>query len=169
MVLGAEVAYIAAIAALYSVKPTATLWVFIVPYFLSTLLMMFGNWCQHMFVNPECPRSAYGMAHNCVASGDNSMTFNDGYHILHHLNSTTHWSELPARFMNLLQQHVATKALVIEGWGVIDVGLAIFAGDYNAVVDRMLLPYHKPTDPAERAAAISMLKERLKPVKMTQA
>ena len=49
------------------------------------------------------------MAYNCVASGDNSMTFNDGYHILHHLNSTTHWSELPARFMNLLQQHVATK------------------------------------------------------------
>ena len=62
-----------------------------------------------MFVNPECPRSAYGMAYNCVASGDNSMTFNDGYHILHHLNSNTHWSELPARFMNLLQQHVATK------------------------------------------------------------
>ena len=60
-------------------------------------------------------------------------------------------------------------ALVIEGWGVIDVGLAIFAGDYNAVVDRMLLPYHKPTDPAERAAAIQMLRDRLKAVKMSQA
>ena len=57
-------------------------------------------------------------------------------------------------------------ALVIEGWGVIDVGLATFAGDYNAVVDRMLMPFHKPKDPAMRAAAVKMLQERLKPVKV---
>jgi hypothetical protein len=44
-VLGAELLYIAGIYQLYSWKPTATLWVFIVPYFLSTLLMMLGNWC----------------------------------------------------------------------------------------------------------------------------
>lgn len=43
-ILGAEVAYISAIALLYSLKPIATLWVFILPYFFATLLMMFGNW-----------------------------------------------------------------------------------------------------------------------------
>ena len=57
-------------------------------------------------------------------------------------------------------------ALVIKGWGVIDVGLAIFAGDYNAVVDRMLMPFYMPKDPATRAAAVKMLQERLKPVKL---
>ena len=62
-----------------------------------------------MIVNPDCPRSAFGMAYNCVATGDNSATFNDGYHILHHLNSMTHWSELPVRFMKQLDQHIEQK------------------------------------------------------------
>ena len=62
-----------------------------------------------MFINPACPRSAYGMAYNCVASPDNSCTFNDGYHILHHLNSMTHWSDLPQRFIHYLDQHVAQE------------------------------------------------------------
>ena len=54
---------------------------------------------------------------------------------------------------------------MIEGWGVIEVGLAIFARDYDAVVDRMLLPYCKPTDPETRQAAIDMIKARLRPVR----
>ena len=65
--------------------------------------------CQHMFINPANPRSAFGMAYNCVASPDNSCTFNDGYHILHHLNSMTHWSDLPQRFIHYLDQHVAQE------------------------------------------------------------
>ena len=60
-------------------------------------------------------------------------------------------------------------ALVIEGWGVIEVGLAVFARDYNAVVDRMLMPYCKPTDPETRQAAINMIKARLRPVRAPPA
>ncbi len=70
---------------------------------------MHARRCQHMFINPACPRSAYGMAYNCVASGDNGCTFNDGYHVLHHLNSHTHWADLPARFLHYLDQHIAQQ------------------------------------------------------------
>ena len=60
-----------------------------------------------MFVNPKAPGSAYGMTYNCIACGNNALTFNDGYHIQHHLNSRTHWSELPLRFVESLEEHVA--------------------------------------------------------------
>ena len=33
------------------------------------------------------------------------MSYNDGYHIIHHLNSRLHWSLLPQRFIDTLQAH----------------------------------------------------------------
>jgi hypothetical protein len=42
---------------------------------------------QHVFVDPSRPRSDYSLAYNCVACPDNQRTLNDGYHIVHHLNS----------------------------------------------------------------------------------
>lgn len=60
-------------------------------------------------------------------------------------------------------------ALVFEGWGVIDIGLATFARDYDALVDRMLLPYHKPKDAKTRAEAVALIKERLRPIRAADA
>ncbi len=60
---------------------------------------------QHIFVDVRCSRSAYGMAYNCLACPDNAITFNDGYHIEHHLNPRTHWSELPSRYLANVSEH----------------------------------------------------------------
>ena len=60
-------------------------------------------------------------------------------------------------------------ALVVEEWGVIEIGLAIFARDYDAVINRMLLPYTRPEDPETREAAKQMIKARLRPVRVKAA
>ena len=41
------------------VNPVATLWVLLVPFFVSTFALMFGNWSQHVFVDPDQPRNSY--------------------------------------------------------------------------------------------------------------
>ena len=38
---------------------------------INSFLLMFGNWSQHMFINPECPRSAYGYSYNILNSAEN--------------------------------------------------------------------------------------------------
>ncbi len=43
-VVAAEVLYGLYVYAMYQWKPVATLWLFTIPYVLSTLAMMFGNW-----------------------------------------------------------------------------------------------------------------------------
>lgn len=60
-------------------------------------------------------------------------------------------------------------ALVVDDWGVIEIGLAVFARDYDAVINRMLLPYTKPKDAETREAAKQMLKARLRPVHVKAA
>ena len=42
--LAAELAYLGVVRALWLFNPLATKWVFVVPFFLSSFALMFGNW-----------------------------------------------------------------------------------------------------------------------------
>merc|ERR1719482_825737 len=76
----------------------ATFWGLIVPVFVAFLAMSFGNWSQHIFVDPTRPESNYALTYNCIDTFVNRRTFNDGYHVIHHYNARMHWSELPQHF-----------------------------------------------------------------------
>lgn len=56
-------------------------------------------------MDPAAPDDDYKLTYNCLACPDNSRTYNDGYHILHHANSRLHWSELPSAFIQQLHLH----------------------------------------------------------------
>ena len=66
-----------------------------VSFVLGPFALMLGNYSQHIFVNPDDPKSNYGLACNHINAPFNMLTFNDGYHITHHVSSITHWSEMP--------------------------------------------------------------------------
>ena len=64
------------------------------------------------FLDPAQPESPYGCTYNCINALDNCKTFNDGYHIVHHVNSRLHWSEMPHDFMRNIQKYADQDCLV---------------------------------------------------------
>ncbi len=61
--------------------------------------------CQHVFVDPDMPHDTYRSTYNCLDCFYNRLTYQDGYHILHHSNAKTHWSDVPQTFLNKLDDH----------------------------------------------------------------
>ena len=64
---------------------------------------------QHIFVDVREPQNVFRLTYNCIDCPDNQVTCNDGYHIMHHLNSKRHWSELPHSFLDSYEQHAAQQ------------------------------------------------------------
>eukprot|EP00891_Asterochloris_glomerata_P003559 jgi/Astpho2/3559/Aster-06469 len=121
-----EAVNLAGLVLLWRFNAAATLWVLLIPLVVSSFALMFGNWSQHIFIDPSNPRSPFGMTYNCVAFAGNQRSFNDGYHICHHANSRLHWSQLPAHFQARLGEHAAHQGLVFKHIGFLDIGLAVF-------------------------------------------
>merc|ERR1712032_284447 len=62
-------------------------WVIGLHNLLAMSLMALGNWSQHIFVDPQDSRNNYRLTYNCIDNPANRTTFNDGYHVIHHLNA----------------------------------------------------------------------------------
>ena len=100
---------------LYTKNPQGTTWVLLFPTLANSLLLMFGNWCQHLFVDPAKPRCNYHLAYNVINHPCNQRAFNDGYHVEHHVNSRRHWSELPRSFVRNLEKYRDEDAIIFQG------------------------------------------------------
>mmetsp|Transcript_124612 Transcript_124612/g.360459 ORF Transcript_124612/g.360459 Transcript_124612/m.360459 type:complete len:380 (-) Transcript_124612:66-1205(-) len=117
------------------VSPLATTWVFIVPHIVAMSAMAFGNWSQHIFVNPKDRFSNYGLTYNCIDTPVNQTTFNDGYHIVHHLNARLHWSEIPQYFYDTREKHHQGGALTFRGVHFMDVGFYVMTKQLHKLAE----------------------------------
>ena len=50
--------------------------------------------------------SNYGLTYNCINHFENQKTFNDGYHITHHVTSHLHWREMPLHFIRNIDRWI---------------------------------------------------------------
>jgi len=139
------------------VSTLATVWVFVVPHVLAMSAMAFGNWSQHIFVNPEDRHSNYALTYNCIDTPVNQTTFNDGYHIIHHLNARLHWSEIPQYFYDTKDKHMQGNALTFRGVHFMDVGMLVMTKQL-----RKLAECYVHLGPKDTAPSVDVVEARLR-------
>ena len=101
----------------------------------------------------------YGLTYNCINHFENQKTFNDGYHIIHHIKSVRsatlgnvhfadscascvrpglHWTQLPTEFENTLAKHADEGALTFTAH-FFEIGLWTFTGTSQRPLCRSVL------------------------------
>ncbi len=156
-----ELSFYALVAVLAWWKPLPTLWVFIIPYVFTRVMMMCGNWAQHAFVDLSTPESPYRNSITCVNSAYNRRCFNDGYHIGHHVKPTMHWTEMPGDFLQNVERYRSESAIVFQKLDYFTIWLLLMARQY-----RMLSRYYVELDsaqPKSQPEIVALLRSRTQP------
>lgn len=158
-------AYFIAIKLLYSFNPVFFTISFGISAIIGPVALMLGNFSQHIFVDPDSPTSNYTLACNHVNAPFNMLTFNDGYHITHHVASVCHWSEMPLHFIRNLDKYEQGGAIIFRNINFEDVSFAVFSGD--AGLRRLAKHVVQITPEAEHKTEeqlVALFKRRLQPI-----
>lgn len=116
----------------------ATLFIFLIPFCFTRLMMMAGNWAQHAFIDANEPGNCYRNSITCINSHYNKQCFNDGYHIVHHIKPHIHYTEMPGEFMANRQTYAKEKAVVFEGIDFFMVWIHLMTKNYKRLAKQFV-------------------------------
>jgi fatty acid desaturase len=117
MFLIGELSWFAVMGVLLAIAPGPTLVVFVAPFVLMRWFMMIGNFAQHAFVDVDRPGDAWRNSTCLVNAPYNHKCYNDGYHIVHHIKPSLHWSEMAQWFLDHQAEAGAHDPIVFDGLG----------------------------------------------------
>lgn len=145
------------------------LYALVLPYIITGNMMMFGNFSQHIFVDPKVAtmtdKHGYkfnsAITYQSINHIDNLVAFNDGYHVTHHVNSRIHWTRHVEHFLTNLEKYAENDTLVFDGLGFFDIGLFTMIGRLDILADH-LVQFTK--EKKKKEEIIAELQRRLKPV-----
>lgn len=146
---------------LFLYKPIPTLWVFLMPLVVGSILLMFGNWSQHIFIDSSEPDNNYKLTYNIINTKANTRTFNDGFHIEHHKSGGRHWSLLPESFLASCHEYEKNDAIVFCSVDFITIGVWVFLGKYSKITQHLVQFPNNARSPDE---VETFLRSRLRPV-----
>merc|ERR1711924_276170 len=92
----------------------------------------------------------------------NQETFNDLFHIEHHVSPNTHWAELPYKFLSLLPKHKEKDSLIFTGVHPDEIHSLIYAGKLEQLADHYV-NIGQPSG-VSKAVLVAEMRRRLAPI-----
>jgi len=156
----------------YQRWPLYTTYGWIIPLFVTGAALMFGNFSQHIFVDPVVAELSNkktlefncALTYQCMNHPDNLATFNDGYHVTHHFNSRCHWTDMAIHFFKNIDKYVAAGGICFQDAHFFDIGIYVMTGQWGALAKRYI---HFGPDKMSDEEVIAKLKGRLVPIHRT--
>ena len=106
-------------------------YIFILPFLITSFALMLGNYGQHIFIDPKDPQNDMLLTYNIIGGDYNQLVHNDGYHVMHHLNPGTPWSELPNEFLKSMKKLRDVDAITFHSLSFFDISTAVLTNNFD--------------------------------------
>lgn len=162
----AILSYVAVVYYIYNyIRIAYALWIFILPQFIVSFLLMFGNWSQHIFVDPNHYSDDHQLTINLINTPYNQVTFNDGYHIMHHKYPALHWTQLPIRFSSdkEIELHGKSNSINFNDVDYFFMGLYVMTGNLKKLA-KHFVPISDEQSKYTIDDIVKLFKSRLVPI-----
>lgn len=160
--LAGEAATVAVFGVLAWADVAAAIVVVAAPLLVTRSLLIIGNWAEHAFVDPAAPDDPLRNTTDCIGSSVNGRAFNVGYHSVHHMWPTAHWTTLSERFDP--ERWGRADAVVLRDLNYPQVWWLLMTRQYGALAERFVQLPGAPT--RTRAEVVDLLRHRVQPIRV---
>ena len=134
-----EISWFCLVAVSFWVDWAATLVVLVIPWLIIRWFMMCGNFAQHAFVDVDDANNPYRNSNCLTNTVYNHKCYNDGYHIVHHVKPTLHYTEMAQWYDDHIDEFARQDAVVFDGLrNNQKIWFLLMSGNYGVLADHLV-------------------------------